>query len=74
MKVFWWIALPLVLISFAIASGAFMANIATGDERYKPLAAAAWRWTIVLALGSFNIFIFKHIVWTLLQIWGVVST
>lgn len=73
MKVFWWIATSVVLLSFAITSGAFMANIATGDERYKDLSAAAWRWTVVLFLGAFNIFIFKHVIWTLLQIWGLVS-
>ncbi|HEU4458304.1 MAG TPA: hypothetical protein VFR90_04210 [Methylibium sp.] len=73
MTVFWWIAGTIVLLSFAITSGAFMANIATGDERYKDVAAAAWRWTVVFGLGTFNIAIFKHIVWTLLQIWGIVS-
>lgn len=73
MTVFMWVAGTLVLLAFAVSSGAFMANIATGDERYRDVASAAWRWTVVLGLGTFNIVIFKHIIWTLLQIWGVVS-
>lgn len=72
MTVFWWIAGGLLLVSLAIASGGFMAYVSSGDDRYQELARSAWRWTVVLALGTFNITIFKHIIFTLLSIWGLI--
>jgi hypothetical protein len=72
MTAFWWVAGAVLLVSFGAASGGFMAYVATGDERYQELARGAWRWTVVLGLGAFNITIFKHIIGTLLSIWGVI--
>lgn len=70
MTIFWWVVGILLLVTGGSASGAFMAYVATGDERYQQLARGAWRWTVVFALGGFNVTIFTHIIGTLMSMWG----
>ena len=72
MKFFWWIAGSIFMVSFAASTGAWMAYVFSGEDRYQDIARGAWRWTVVLGLGIFNITIFKHIIGTLLSMWGII--
>lgn len=67
MTVFWWIVGVLLLGTGGTAGVAFAAYVSSGEDRYLGIARAAWRWTVVVALGAFNITIFKHIVLTLIN-------
>ncbi|MBN9204377.1 hypothetical protein [Methylibium petroleiphilum] len=67
MTVFWWIVGVLLMGTGGTAAVTFALYVSSGEDRYMDVARAAWRWTIVFALGAFNITIFKHIVLTLIN-------
>ncbi|KQW65635.1 MAG: hypothetical protein Q8L12_05995 [Methylibium sp.] len=69
MTVFWWIVGVLLLGTGGTAAVTFALYVSSGEDRYMDVARAAWRWTVVFALGAFNLTIFKHIVLTLISIW-----
>ncbi len=69
MTVFWWIVGILLLISGGTAAVGFVLYITSGNDRFQNIAKAGWHWTLVFGLGAFNIFIFKHVLGTLWEMW-----
>jgi hypothetical protein len=65
MTLFWWVVVALLALSCGASAAAFGAYVWVGEDRYNELAKACARWVVVVALGAFNIAIFKHIVVTL---------
>lgn len=69
MTVFAWIVGVLLVITAGTALVGFLLYITSGNDRFQTIAKTGWHWTLVFGLGSFNIFIFKHIIVTLWELW-----
>jgi hypothetical protein len=65
MTVFWWIVLVLALLTLVPAAVCFSLYLMNGEDRFMEGARGFFRWFIVVALGSLNFTIFKHIILTL---------
>jgi len=69
MKAVYWICGLLIVASLA-ASGLFWSlYISTGEDIARRRAVAAFRWTVVVVLGTFNIWIFTRVVGAMIDIW-----
>lgn len=62
MTVVYWIC-GILFVLTAIASGVFFVlHLSTGEHVPRERAVALYRWCIVIALGTFNIWIFKRVI------------
>ncbi len=62
MTVIYWIC-GILFVATAAASGFFFfLHISTGEHVPRERAVALYRWATVIALGTFNIWIFKRVI------------
>lgn len=68
MKLIW---VPVVLVGLTLFSSAFFFVLHLSTNEQVPLhrARILWRWTVVLVLGSFDLWIFTRVVQGLIFIW-----
>ena len=69
MTVFWWIAGIALAIAAGGATISFLLYIIQGEDRFLEVARKFKHWVIVIALLTFDIAIFKHVILTLWQMW-----
>jgi hypothetical protein len=69
MTVFYWIAGILLALTALPSAFFFVLYIMSGEEGCQRRAAAFYRWAALVALTTFNIVIFKHVIGTLIDIW-----
>jgi len=62
MNLFLWFALVLFVGTALPCVLYFGAYLATGEDRTRLLAVRFYRWASLVALATFNISIFKHII------------
>ena len=62
MNLFLWFALALFVCTALPCVLYFGAYLATGEDRTRLLAVRFYRWSSLVALTTFNISIFKHII------------
>jgi len=69
MVVLFWIA-GVGLVCTALPAALFFGlHLATGEPVPLARARALWRWVQVIALGTFDIFIFTRVVQGILAVW-----
>lgn len=69
MKWFWWFSGISLAITATGAVVSFVLYIIRDEERFLEVARSFRHWVIVIALASFNIGIFKHIISTIISFW-----
>lgn len=69
MTVFWWIAGIALAITAGGATISFLLYIIRGEDRFLEVARKFKHWVIVIALLTFDVAIFKHVILTLWQMW-----
>lgn len=69
MTVLFWIAAGLLLLVGVPGAISFAAYLSTGEPVPLARAKAAWRWAVVIVLGTFNIIVFKRVVEGIRAIW-----
>lgn len=65
----WWTSAAVLAVVGGLSVFFFVLHISTGEEVPRQRAAALWRWCIVIALATFNIWIFNRIIDVLLFFW-----
>ena len=62
MKIFYSIALVIFLVVALPCALYFIRYLASGDDRLRMQALRFYRWSALVALTTFNISIFRHII------------
>ena len=69
MKYVFWISAVLVVVSLGTSGLFWSVYASTGEDIARRRAVAAFRWTTVVVLGTFNIWIFTRVVGAIIDIW-----
>jgi hypothetical protein len=69
MIVFYWVAGILLALTALPSAFFFVLYIVSGEDGCQRRATMFYRWAALVALTTFNIVIFKHVIGTLIDIW-----
>ena len=69
MTVLFWVAGVLLVLTASPAILFFALHLSTGEPVPLARAKAFWRWSVVVVLGTFDIWIFERVFTALRAIW-----
>jgi hypothetical protein len=69
MTVLYWVSGILLALTALPSAFFFLLYIMSGEDGCQRRAVAFYRWAALVALATFNIVIFKHVIGTLIDIW-----
>lgn len=66
MTIVYWAAIVLLSLTLLVSGLCFVVNLITDDRDWYRRARAWFRWALVVALSTFNIAVFRHLIGALL--------